>query len=127
VVRPEEEKRYTLGVAYPVDELDSHGDFTDASELEEAAWRFMRDVIAKGHPGAGTDHAEGTEGAAQVVESYVYRGPDWLDEEGNLIAKAGDWLVGAVWSEEAWQRVRRGELTGWSIQGLASREEADGA
>jgi hypothetical protein len=125
VVKQEEEKRYTLGVAYPVDELDSHGDYTDASELEEAAWRFMRQVIAKGRPGAGTDHAEGTEGAAQVVESYIYRGPDWLDEEGNLIAKAGDWLVGAVWSEEAWQRVKRGELTGWSIQGLASREEVE--
>jgi hypothetical protein len=126
VLKTDDTQRYTLGVAYPVDEVDAHGDFTDAAELEKAAWLFMEDVIAKGEAGVGTDHEDGTDGAAQVVESYIYRGPQWVDEEsGEVVAKAGDWLVGAVWSEAGWERVQKGELVGWSIQGLATRTDEE--
>jgi hypothetical protein len=124
VVREDAAQRYTLGVAYPVDEIDSHGDFTDAAELEKAAWAFMRDVVANSDgAGVGTDHADGTDGAGVPVESYIYRGPEWVGENDELIAKDGDWLVGAVWSEDDWDRVKKGELTGWSIQGLAFRDD----
>ena len=126
VVKADDEQRYTLGVAYPVDEVDSHGDFTDAAELEKAAWGFIANVVNKSEAGVGTDHADGTDGAAQVVESYIYRGPTWVDEDsGEVIAKTGDWLVGAVWTEEAWERIKKDELTGWSIQGLAFRVDAE--
>lgn len=127
IVKEDGEQRYTLGVAYPADEVDSHGDFTSADELEKAAWTFMADVIAKGAPGAGTDHADGTDGAASVVESYIYRGPVWKTEDGAVIAKEGDWMVGAIWADEAWERVKKDELTGWSIQGLAYRNEGEAA
>lgn len=122
VLKADDEKRYTLGIAYPADEVDSHGDFTNAAELEEAAWIYMADVVANGG-GVGTDHAEGTDGAGIPVESYIYRGPDWLNDDGEPIAKAGDWMVGAIWSEGDWERIKKGELTGWSIQGLAFRDE----
>lgn len=120
-------QRYTLGVAYPTSEVDSHGDFTDDDELEQAAWNFMRDVVAKGEGGVGTDHADDTDDAAQVVESYIYRGPSYVvkvgdDEEVEI--NTGDWLVGAIWTEDAWERVKKGELTGWSIQGLAFVDDA---
>lgn len=114
--------QYTLGVAYPHSELDSHGDFTDETELEQAAWNFMRNVVAKGEGGVGTDHATGTDGAAQVVESYVYRGPEWTIELGDdetVVVKSGDWMVGAIWTDDAWERIEKGEITGWSIQGIA--------
>lgn len=128
VVKADDEQKYTLGVAYPADEIDSHGDFTDAAQLERAAWGFMANVIAKNDPGVGTDHADGTDGAARVVESYIYRGPTWVDEEsGEVIAKEGDWLVGAVWTDEGWERVKKDELTGWSIQGLAYRDDSQEA
>jgi hypothetical protein len=32
-------------------------------------------------------------------------------------------MVGGVWTEDAWGRVEKGELTGWSIQGLARIDE----
>lgn len=120
-------QRYTLGVAYPHSEIDSHGDFTDSDELEQAAWNFMRNVVAKGAEGVGTDHADGTDGAATVVESYIYRGPEWTIEVGDdetVIVKDGDWMVGAIWTPEAWERVEKGDdITGWSIQGLAFVDE----
>jgi hypothetical protein len=115
-------QQYTLGVAYPHSEVDSHGDFTDEDELEQAAWNFMRSVVAKGEGGVGTDHADGTDDAAQVVESYIYRGPEWtvdLGEDETVVVKSGDWMVGAIWTDEAWERIEKDEITGWSIQGLA--------
>lgn len=132
VLKSDSEQQYTLGVAYPHDEVDAHGEYTDETHLELAAWNFMRGVIAKGEHGVGTDHADGTDGAATVVESYIYRGPEWKGEDGETIAKAGDWLVGALWSDDAWERVKKdadepGALTGWSIQGLAFRVEEDDA
>jgi len=120
VVKAEDEQRYTLGVAYPANEVDSHGDFTDEVELERAAWAYM----AKGRS-AGVDHADGTDWAGVPVESYIWRGPDWTDDDGNLIAKSGDWLLGVVWGEDAWDRIKKDELTGYSIQGTALIEDEE--
>lgn len=127
-------QRYTLGVAYPAsdgDWRDSHGDYATADELEKAAWNFMASGQAL-TAGSGTDHAEGTDLSGTVVESYVWRGPAWTmkraDENGNevevTVAKEGDWMLGTIWTEKAWDRIAAGELTGYSIQGLAQIIEA---
>jgi hypothetical protein len=117
VVKADTAQRYTLGIAYPADDVDAHGDFTTADELEKAAWDFMA------RPLAGTDHADGTDEAGRVVESYIYRGPEWAVEEQTI--DNGDWMLGVVWSEETWSRITAGELTGFSIQGFAQREETE--
>jgi hypothetical protein len=117
-----DEQRYVLGVAYqagpdPMIKRGADGgrDFFSAEELEKAAWRYLQNG-----PEVGLFHADGTEGAATVVESYIYRGPDW--ELGNgVVVKAGDWLVGAVLDENAWQLYKSGRVTGWSPQGSARR------
>jgi 2'-5' RNA ligase len=123
VVKADKPQRYTLGVAYPAsrigtrkakDNTDSHGDYMTPEEVEAAAWAFMQ------KPDIGMMHKDGTGGAATVVESYIYRGPTWAIEDQKI--EPGDWLVGAVWSEEAWPRIESGELTGWSMQGYAFRE-----
>jgi hypothetical protein len=126
VAKSDDSQRYTLGVAYPANEVDSHGDWTDEAELEQAAWRFMgTGQVLKA--GAGTDHADGTDLSGVPVESYVWRGPDWTDADGNVIAKSGDWLLGVVWTEEAWARIQAGELTGYSIQGTSFMDESEPA
>lgn len=123
VAKAEAAQRYTLGVAYPANEVDSHGDWTDEVELERTAWEFMQsgNAVLKG---AGTDHADGTDLAGTPVESYIWRGPDWQDEDGSVIAKSGDWMLGVVWNEDAWGRIEKDELTGYSIQGLAFVDES---
>jgi hypothetical protein len=63
---------------------------------------------------------ESTLGHADIVESYVYRGPDW-DLGDDVIVKAGDWLIGAILDEPAWQLYKSGRVTGWSPQGSARR------
>jgi hypothetical protein len=117
-----DEQRYVLGVAYqagpdPMIKRGADGgrDYFSKEELEKAAWRYLQNG-----PEVGLFHADGTEGAATVVESYIYRGPDW-DLGNGVVVKAGDWLVGAVLDEHAWQLYKSGRVNGWSPQGSARR------
>lgn len=117
-----DEQRYVLGVAYQAGRdpmikrgADGGRDFFSKEELEKAAWGFLQNG-----PETGLFHADGTEGAATVVESYIYRGPDW--HIGNdVVVKSGDWLVGAILDEHAWELYKAGRVTGWSPQGSARR------
>ncbi len=115
-------QRFVLGIAYQAGPdpriqkgADGGRDFFTSAELEKAAWGFLRNG-----PRVGLFHLDGTEGAASVVESYIYRGPAW-DLGDGLVAKSGDWLVGAILDERAWRLHKAGKLNGWSPQGSARR------
>ena len=119
------EQRYVLGIAYQAGYdpkiakgADGATDYFTAEELEKACWSFL-----PGGAEVGLFHADGTAGHATVVESYVYRGPDW-DLGDGVIVKAGDWLVGAILDEVAWGLHKRGLITGWSPQGVGKRRKA---
>jgi hypothetical protein len=120
VIKASDERRYTLGVAYPANRpdvgkaADGFRDFASAEVLEEAAWNFMR----KGGR-VGLNHADGTEGVGQVVESYIWRGPDW--PQGDYVVKSGDWLMGVVWEPTTWAAIKEAKFTGFSPQGAARR------
>lgn len=131
VVKAEAERRYTLVVAYPANKLDvgvakdGYQDFAGPDDVEEAAWNYMlksRNV--------GLWHEDGTDAAGDVVESYVYRGPDWVVKASDgteQVIKPGDWLMGIRWNEDSWADVLSGKINGVSMQGSALREEADPA
>jgi hypothetical protein len=120
---PDTPQRYVLGVAYQAGPdprikrgADGGRDYFTAEELEKAAWSFLRNG-----PSVGLFHGpESTVGHADVVESYVYRGPDWALNE-NVIVKNGDWLIGAILDDVAWDLYKSGRVTGWSPQGSARR------
>lgn len=117
------EQRYILGLAYqagPSDRLikgvDGRRDYFNAEELEKAAWSFM-----KGGAQVGLFHAADTLGHFTVTESYVYRGPDW--EVNGTVIKAGDWLIGGICDEAAWNLAKSGRIDGFSPQGVAKRRK----
>lgn len=119
----DEPQRYVLGVAYQAGPdpkikrgADGGRDFFSADQLEKAAWSFLP---SGAHVGLfhGPDD---TVGHATVVESYVYRGPDWDLGNGDVVRK-GDWLIGAILDDVAWQLYKSGRVTGWSPQGTAMR------
>jgi hypothetical protein len=126
VVKAVEERRYTLGVSYPAMRTDvsvaadGHRDFVSAETLEKTAWEWMTK-----HRDVGMFHRKGTEGHATVVESYIYRGPDWTvpsPVDGNdYVVKAGDWMLGTVWDQHGWELVKAGLIRGWSPEGGARR------
>jgi Putative phage serine protease XkdF len=130
VVKTAAKLRYTLGVAYPAMKEDSavaqdgHIDFISPEVLEKTAWSWMsrrRDI--------GLFHKDGMEGHADPVESYIYRGPDWViaspvDGE-DYVVKAGDWMLGSIWDEYGWELVEKGLVRGWSPEGAARRAKPD--
>lgn len=115
-------QRFVLGLGYQAGPdprirkgQDGGRDYFTAEQLEKAAWEFLR----RG-PAAGMFHLEGTDGHIEIVESYIYRGPDWDVGEG-LIVKAGDWVLGGRLDPHAWQLYEAGRITGWSPQGHGRR------
>ena len=119
-------QRYVLGVAYQAGRdprirkgADGARDFFTEAELEKAAWQF-----AKSNMEVGLFHADGTTGSAQVVESYIYRGGDWVikNVDGEeVVVKSGDWLIGAILDERSWDMYEKGFVTGFSPQGEGRR------
>jgi hypothetical protein len=124
IFKSADEMRYTLGIVYPANEVDFHSDYMTVEELEKAAWKVMQ----KGEPAVGLMHRPGTKGAGTVVESYIYRGPKWTlkgvgGEEQTV--DTGDWLMGCVWSEDAWKAIKAGNINGYSLQGQARKQAFD--
>lgn len=125
VIKAQDERRYTLGLAYPAMRVDKnvaqdgHRDFVSAEALEKTAWEFLKSGSVN------MFHQSGTEDHAEIVESYIYRGPDWSftsPVDGNeYVVKAGDWMLGAVWDDVGWQAVKAGLVNGWSPEGGARR------
>lgn len=119
------ERQFTLALSYPVNRADravaadGFRDFASADVLETAAWNYMR----KGAK-VGLLHQKGTEGRGVVVESYIYRGPDWeiITPYGEkVMIKAGDWLLGTIWDNLAWRAIKDRRLTGMSPQAKVRR------
>lgn len=125
VVKSDVSRQYTLQVAYPAESpdvgiaRDGFQDFASKESVEAAAWTYMEKAR-----NVGLMHAEGTDGAGTVVESYVYRGPDWEIEavDGSTqVVKSGDWLIGIRWTNDAWAMIQNRDIGGVSMQGAAKR------
>ena len=118
---PEKPQRYLLSLAYQAGPdpriqkgADGGRDFFTEAELEKAAWRFAKSRQV------GLFHGpDNTVGHFEVTESYIYRGPNWAI--GDTVVKAGDWLIGGICDEVAWDLYERGLVTGMSPQGAARR------
>lgn len=137
VLKSEPERRYTLNVVYPADKadigkaLDGHRDFASKAVVEDAAWNYMRNYREVGafHTPEQAVAAGATlkaTGAAELVESYVYRGPDWAIKAADgseVVIKAGDWLAGFIWSPEDWTSIQEGKIGGVSVEGKAKRRK----
>jgi hypothetical protein len=127
VLKASEERRFTLGVAYPANKpdatkaADGHRDFVSAEVLEKTAHEWLhkyRDV--------NLFHKDGTSGHFTPAESYIWRFPDWeirspVDNQ-TYVVKAGDWLLGGYWDEYGWELVKAGLVNGWSPEGTAKRK-----
>jgi hypothetical protein len=121
-----EEQRFLLGIAYQAGAdpriqkgADGGRDYFTAEELEKACHSYLLNG-----PRVGMFHVDGTDqggGAAQVVESYIYRNDEPWDLGDGLVVRKGDWVLGAVLSPKAWDLYKAGKLNGWSPQGSARR------
>nr|MDH3077591.1 XkdF-like putative serine protease domain-containing protein [Bacillus velezensis] len=109
-----DERKLVYGIVYEPDTVDAHGDFMTADEIEKAAHGFLKDAreIDKQHDFQG--------GVGEVVESYV--APADFEMNGETIKK-GSWVLVTKASEEVWEQIKKGEITGYSMAGTAETIE----
>lgn len=137
LIKAEWQHGYTLALAYPANRpdigiaRDGHRDFVGPDALREAAWSYLKES-----PIVGLWHEDGTEGAGEVVESFLWPdgAPDWkvarapdlvsVSKSAGMpepVISSGDWLMGIVWNEEARALIASGKVRGLSPQGSARR------
>src|SRR5690606_133321 len=108
------DERFVLGIVLEPEVVDAQGDIYSAEEIRAAAHRFMEDF-----GGLGLMHRLRMNGQVKVLESYLAPTDFTI---GELAVRKGTWLLAVrVLSDELWERVKSGDLTGFSIGGSARR------
>lgn len=113
-----EAEKLVYGVVYSPDETDAHGDFMKAEEIEKSAHQFLKDA-------RNIDNQHNFEaGAGEVVESYV--APSDIMIGTDSITK-GSWILVTKATDEIWESIQKGDITGYSMAGTAETVEVEKA
>ncbi|AUZ26046.1 phage portal protein [Bacillus subtilis] len=112
----QDEQKLVYGIVYEPDVPDAHGDFMTAEEIEKAAHGFLAEAreIDINHSFEG--------GTGVVVESYV--APDDFMIGSKQITK-GSWVLVTRASDEVWEQIKAGIITGYSMAGTADVYEEE--
>ena len=114
ITKSDRKRRVAYGIVLAPDEIDDERDTISTEEIEKAAYAFIQ---AGRSQQVDSDH-DGEGGKGFVAESWLVRSGDPLFAE----EPEGAWAVGIkVTDAETWERVEKGELTGFSVAGLAKR------
>lgn len=97
---------------------DLDGDMIDPGELERAAYDYVLDFRD-----AGEMHDQGLRKKARLVESCVFT-PEKLEAMGisEGAVPLGWWVGFYVDDDDAWERIKDGTYTMFSIEGRGERE-----
>lgn len=127
VTKSDDAKRFTLGPVYMPDTYDAHGEWADASTLQSAAWDFVRTQPRTIY----LQHSPKPAGEWVEIMSWPYEVEATLTVPG-AVAKstrtvtfpADTVYMGVIWEPWAYDEIRKGTLTGFSMGGVARRVEA---
>ena len=114
ILKRDDDQRIVQGVVLEPDSVDAQGDTIKAAVIKRAAHKFLADFnkVTK----LGFMHNDFSKNF-ELLESYVTEVEFKLN---GRIVKAGSWLMTVkVLDAGVWDRVKRGEITGFSIGGLA--------
>lgn len=112
-----DEERYVLGIVLEPETVDAQDDIYSATEVRDAAHRFMEQ-----YRNIGLMHRGLVNEQVKILESYL--APAAFSLDGTQVQK-GTWLLAVrVLDDELWGQIQGGALTGLSIGGSARREAA---
>jgi hypothetical protein len=123
IERPE--ARYTLAPLYIPGTLDAHKEWTDAESLQKAAWG----LVSSGDQNVYLQHQRKIVAGRRVeIVSWPYEVEAHLVVPGDVkkasvTLPAGTVYQGTIWEPWAWGLVRKGELRGLSMGGMAKRRK----
>lgn len=124
--KSDEDKRQVFGWASIVEIdgqpiVDRQGDWISPEEIEKAAY----DYVLKSRKGGHQHKRDGDQPfhAGDMIESFVMT-PEKI-EKMNLPedTPVGWWVGYKIHDDEAWEKVKKGEVTGFSIHGRGKRKE----
>ncbi len=107
-----DDKKLVYGVVYEPDMLDTDNEFANEIEIEKASHEFLADSrnIDLQH---NFQKDYGT-----VVESYIAPVNFKIDKSE---IKKGSWVLVTKATDEVWEQVKKGEITGYSMAGNATK------
>ncbi len=111
IVLKDLDRRIVYGPVLIPDVPDTDGDVVSADKVERVAHRFMEEYRLM-------EHMHTLKSVARPVESYI--APTDLDLGQSRVPK-GSWVMGAkVVDDDAWNDVKSGKLTGFSVVAVPS-------
>lgn len=116
ITKSEDDQKLVYGVVYEPGVADAHNDFMTAEEIEKAAHDFMKEA-----QNIDNQH-DFTAGAGELVESYI--APADFEIDGTTIQK-GSWVIATKASDDVWNKIQKGEITGYSMAGTAEVEDQE--
>lgn len=112
------EERTVLGIVLEPETTDGQGDIYNEEVIRFSAHKFMEEF-----QNMGLMHEEIRNDEIKILESFL--APVDFEIEGQMIKK-GTWLMRArIIADNLWKSVKAGELTGFSIGGLATSEAVE--
>lgn len=108
------EERIIYGIVLEPDEVDSQNDTVSKDEIRQACHKFMEEF-----GNLGLQHQEMITGKIKLLENFI--APVDFVVDGQSV-KEGTWLMKErVIDDDLWEKVKKGEITGYSIGGSARR------
>lgn len=127
-----DEKQFTLAPLYIPNRLDAHQEWAEADDNQQALWSLIRKDDRRIRRQHNPEVVAG-----EVVEAFT----EWEERTATMmvpdVKKAGEFVrkqvtfppgttfLGVVWTDGAWDDVKKGRLRGLSMGGTAHRIEAD--
>jgi hypothetical protein len=110
------EQRMVYGELYAPDRPDAQGEFMRADTIQKMAYDFVREGRMKQ---IDVMHDNQVVEGPCIVESFIARkgDPDFIE---------GAWVLGMhVPNDDLWDRIKKGELNGFSLEALVTRHDQD--
>lgn len=117
VVHKDTARKIVYGVVLTPYGPDAQGDIIAPEEIERAAHLYL---IFGRQIGV---HHEGDPILAFPVESFIAPCDfEYVPGDPDTKVRKGEWVLAAkIFDDEVWEKIVKGELTGWSIQGFGRR------
>lgn len=117
ILKTDKSNHYVTGIVYEPMTEDAHGNYMTENEIQKAAYWFAKN----GNQCDIQHNFEKLENSA-VVESYVTK----CDMEiGGQPIKKGTWMMTVEIDDDTFEKVEKGELTGFSMGGIGKYSLVD--
>ncbi|KKL87739.1 hypothetical protein LCGC14_1931720, partial [marine sediment metagenome] len=120
ILKIDKAKREITGIVLEPEVRDAQGDIIDEDAITRAAHRFLAKFNRQ--TTMGLMHKMFGDVGVELYESWVTKVKQKL---GGETVKKGSWLMTVhAFDDDVWKRVENGEITGFSIGGVASTVDA---